>query len=97
MRITGLTDMRRNYRINGRVQGVGFRQFTAERARGLGLIGWVRNLPDGSVEAEAQGQQATLAEFEAYLRRGPQLSRVDSLVMSEIPELTVATSFDILR
>ncbi|HMV34328.1 MAG TPA: acylphosphatase [Turneriella sp.] len=89
--------MRRSYRVVGRVQGVGFRQFTAARAKELGLMGWVRNLPDGSVEAEAQGHEVTLADFEALLRRGPQLSRVDSLVVAELPEQPAMTGFEILR
>ena len=89
--------MRRSYRVVGRVQGVGFRQFTAARAKELGLMGWVRNLPDGSVEAEAQGREVTLADFEALLRRGPQLSRVDSLVVAELPEQQAMTGFEILR
>jgi len=89
--------MRRSYRVVGRVQGVGFRQFAAARAKALGLIGWVRNLPDGSVEAEAQGDETILTEFEALLRRGPQLSQVDSLVVAELPEQPAITGFEILR
>jgi acylphosphatase len=89
--------MRRHYRIEGRVQGVGFRQFTAASARKLGLSGWVRNLPDGSVEAEAQGSAVALKEFEALLRRGPQLSRVNSVVVAELPEQPASAGFEILR
>ncbi|MBL8034304.1 MAG: acylphosphatase [Leptospiraceae bacterium] len=71
--------MRRRYVVSGRVQGVGFRQFTAEQARRIGVAGWVRNLADGSVEAEAEGDEDILAQFEAVLRRGPALARVDAL------------------
>jgi acylphosphatase len=57
--------------ISGRVQGVGFRYFTARRARRLGLAGFVRNLPDGRVEVEALGDPGVLQEFVAALRQGP--------------------------
>ncbi len=69
--------MRRHYVVSGRVQGVGFRQFTAEKARALKLSGWVRNLPDGNVEAEEQGSGDQLQAFEEILHAGPVLSRVD--------------------
>lgn len=89
--------MRRSYRVKGRVQGVGFRQFTALRARELGLVGWVRNLPDGSVEAEAQGEEKALADFEKLLRRGPQLARVDLLEVAAQSEIKGAVGFNILH
>lgn len=78
--------MRRHYLVTGRVQGVGFRQFTAQRAQELQLSGWVRNLPDGNVEAEAQGALERLLLFEERLRQGPPLSRVENLTIREIPE-----------
>jgi acylphosphatase len=62
--------------IRGRVQGVGFRASTFEAARALGLAGWVRNLPDGAVEVEAEGDEARLHELELFLRQGPRMSRV---------------------
>ena len=56
----------------GRVQGVFFRAFTAAHARRLGLVGWVRNLPDGrTVEVVAEGGRAALDELLALLREGP--------------------------
>ena len=64
-------------RITGRVQLVMFRDFTARRARRLGLAGYVKNLSDGSVEAVAQGAPERLEQFAAALRRGSLLSRVD--------------------
>ena len=54
--------------VRGLVQGVGYRAFVSRRARELGLGGWVRNLPDGSVEAEAAGSEAALREFVTSLR-----------------------------
>jgi acylphosphatase len=88
-------DMRRSYRITGRVQGVGFRQFTAATARELQLAGWVRNLPDGSVEAEAQGSEAALAQFEKFLHRGPPFARVDQVETAPVEELAGAQGFEI--
>lgn len=76
--------MRRRYIVKGRVQGVGFRQFAAEKARALNVAGWVRNLPDGSVEAEAEAEQAALASFEGFLEKGPGFSRVTSLTKAEL-------------
>jgi acylphosphatase len=57
--------------VVGRVQGVGFRWFVCDQAAALGLIGWVRNAADGSVEVVAQGHQGALAALETALRRGP--------------------------
>jgi len=62
--------------VRGRVQGVGFRAATEETARGLGLGGWVRNLPDGEVEVEAAGPEDALRELAQFLRRGPRMARV---------------------
>jgi acylphosphatase len=50
---------------------VGFRYFTQRTAARLGLAGWVRNLPDGRVESEAQGSREVLISFESALRQGP--------------------------
>lgn len=63
-------------RVEGHVQGVGFRDFTRKRARALALRGYVRNLPDGSVEAAAEGPAEALEAFVCDLRRGPSGSRV---------------------
>lgn len=76
--------IRRRYTVKGRVQGVGFRQFAAEKARALGISGWVRNLPDGSVEAEAEAEAAVLLNFEKHLEKGPGFSRVVSLGKDEL-------------
>jgi acylphosphatase len=61
----------RQFTVSGRVQGVGFRFFVKEAARQEGLSGWVRNLPDGRVEALAEGDPEALDRFEQHLRRGP--------------------------
>lgn len=65
--------------VNGRVQGVGFRFFVLREARRLGLIGLVRNLPDGRVEVFAQGEREALSDLVARMERGPLFSRVDSV------------------
>jgi acylphosphatase len=62
--------------VTGRVQGVGFRAFVTRRAAELGLAGWVRNRPDGAVEAEAAGPEAALRAFVAALETGPRLAHV---------------------
>lgn len=65
--------------VSGRVQGVGFRWFTEREALKRGVLGYVRNLPDGRVEVWAQADAATLAEFRARLRQGPTAARVDEV------------------
>ena len=62
--------------VSGRVQGVGYRAFVARRAQELGLGGWVRNRPDGSVEAEAAGPEDALRAFVTALRAGPRMAVV---------------------
>ena len=71
--------------VSGRVQGVGFRYFTKQKANAIGLVGWTRNLPDGRVEIEAQGKPEHLHQFRLYLEEGPSLSRVDKVNFNEIP------------
>jgi acylphosphatase len=58
-------------RIEGMVQGVGFRYSTVRQARRLGLTGYVRNLPDGSVEVVAEGEEDLLKRLSSWLRQGP--------------------------
>jgi acylphosphatase len=65
--------------ISGRVQGVAFRFFAQHEARMLGLTGWVRNLYDGRVEVVAEGEEESLEQFLAELRKGPRLARVEKV------------------
>jgi acylphosphatase len=67
----------RGFRVSGRVQGVGFRQWTRKTAERLGLSGSVRNLPDGSVEVQAAGSAQGLRELEGALWDGPPAARVE--------------------
>lgn len=67
---------RAQIRVEGRVQGVFFRQSTVEMAQGLGLCGWVRNLPDGSVEAQFEGERSRIEQAVAWCRQGPPRANV---------------------
>ena len=69
----------RRYVASGRVQGVGFRYFAHATASREGLHGWVRNLPDGRVEAAAEGDADAMERFEQALRHGPRGARVEHL------------------
>jgi len=62
--------------IDGRVQGVSFRYHTVRRARDLGLTGYVRNEPDGTVSVVAEGQRSDLDELLSFLRSGPRAAVV---------------------
>lgn len=62
--------------ISGYVQGVGFRHFVRQRARKKGLTGWVRNLPDGRVEAVIQGEKEQIEHLIKDVRKGPMLAKV---------------------
>ncbi len=73
----------RRFEVFGRVQGVGYRFFVWRRASELGLRGWVRNRPDGSVEVLAGGEPELLDELGQQLARGPRWARVDRLEVSE--------------
>jgi len=85
-------------RVTGRVQGVFFRQSTADQARLLGLTGWVANQDDGSVKVEAQGQEEQLESLIIWCKKGPPSARVDDVevVWFEQTDLSYS-SFEILR
>jgi acylphosphatase len=74
-----VTDARARVVIRGRVQGVFFRVETAERARSLGLNGWVRNNRDGTVEAVFQGDRDRVESMLAWCRRGPAAASVENV------------------
>ena len=82
----------RRYVVRGRVQGVGFRFFVEREAQMLGIAGWVRNNPDGTVEVLAMGTREQLMGLRGRLRDGPRAARVDGVDESEarpIPGLAV--------
>ena len=79
--------------VRGDVQGVGFRWSTRARAQADGLDGFVRNLPDGSVEVEVEGSEAAVTELIARLSVGPFGSRVDTVEVSPLtPAATLGFS-----
>jgi acylphosphatase len=75
----------RRYFVSGTVQGVGFRYFAQGMAQQLRVSGYVRNLPDGRVEAYAVGTPAQLARFRAALERGPHGSSVSEVREESAP------------
>ena len=77
--------MKKRYhvRISGRVQGVFFRANTWKEARTLGLTGWVRNLPDGRMEALFEGEAAAAETMREWCRKGTPPARVDFLDIAE--------------
>lgn len=77
--------MKRFYlKITGRVQGVGYRCYTEDVAKRMNVTGWVRNMSDGRVEAEVQGDMKILEVFLLELRKGPILSRVNKIIQFEM-------------
>lgn len=68
-------------RVEGRVQGVGFRAFVEAHAVALGLVGWVRNRRDGSVEAVLQGPEGAVEELLELCREGPPGAAVTDIVL----------------
>ena len=79
----------RRWIVRGRVQGVAFRAFTRRAARELGVRGWVRNQPDGSVEIRVSGADTDLEQLLTRVRRGPVAARVE-----EIEETSLSTDDD---
>ena len=73
----------RRYVVAGRVQGVGFRYFTLAAAAREGILGWVRNTPDGRVEISAEGDALAIERFERSLRHGPPHARVERVDVDE--------------
>ena len=78
--MTGSEDKQRvHVRISGRVQGVFFRASAETEAKRLGLTGWVRNRPDGSVELVAEGAKTRLDDLLAWCRHGPPRAEVEDV------------------
>jgi acylphosphatase len=74
---------RRRVVVSGRVQGVFFRDSVRQRAEAAGVSGWVRNTPDGTVEAVFEGDPAPVDELVDYCRRGPSRAEVASVEVTE--------------
>ncbi|PTX59981.1 acylphosphatase [Melghirimyces profundicolus] len=74
---------RRHIMVHGRVQGVGFRHYTRKAALSIGVKGWVRNRPDGTVEIDAQGPASKMERFVEAVRKGSPASQVKRLETKE--------------
>ncbi len=89
-----------NYRvrllIQGRVQGVWFRETTRRTATSLGVKGWVRNLPDGRVEVVAEGPEDQVNKLVKWCHKGPPAAKVTSVEVQEEPWIGEFDSFEII-
>jgi acylphosphatase len=85
----------RRFLVRGRVQGVGFRWFVCDAAAREGVHGWVRNCPDGTVEALIEGDVEAVDRVEIALRRGPAGARVDDVDVDERTPTSRPTGFSI--
>jgi acylphosphatase len=81
--------------ISGVVQGVAFRQHTAQEAARLGVTGWVRNLPTGEVEGCFEGDDAAVTDLLRWCHTGPRLARVESVTATEEPHRGEFATFSI--
>jgi len=83
--------------ITGLVQGVAFRQSAAFEAERLGVAGWVKNLPDGRVEAEAEGERAKVEVFARWCEHGPRGAAVEWVDTTWGPATGLLRGFRIVR
>jgi acylphosphatase len=83
--------------VTGVVQGVGYRWFTRREAHRLGVRGWVRNRPDGSVQVLVQGEAGAVGQLEALLRQGPAGSRVENVLALAHATNETYGSFEVTR
>ena len=89
--------IRRHAIIQGRVQGVFFRMETMKEAQAHDVTGWVRNLPDGAVEAVFEGNKEKVETVLSWCRQGPPAARVDSVDITEEPYTGKLTGFSVTR
>ncbi|SDI73536.1 acylphosphatase [Alteribacillus bidgolensis] len=81
--------------VHGKVQGVGFRNFTLAEARKLGIKGWVRNKANGTVEIEAEGTEKKMGHFLDSIAEGSKFSKVQNLDISEIDAVQHKGTFEV--
>ena len=81
--------------ITGRVQGVWYRASAQQAGQERGLTGWVRNLPDGAVEAVAEGPREKLQDFISWCHEGPPAARVDHIDVEWLPATGEFGTFDV--
>jgi acylphosphatase len=89
--------IRRHAVVSGTVQGVGFRYWTARKADGLALVGYARNLFDGTVEVEAEGTPDAVDSLLQCLRNGPPSATVTDVAVREVPTHGEDGRFEILH
>jgi acylphosphatase len=87
--------IRVHVRVHGRVQGVYYRATAQEEAQRLGLVGWVRNRADGTVEAVAEGEDAVVESFLVWCRRGPERAHVDDVEVERLEPLGTEKEFTV--
>ena len=93
MATVGFDMVRLRVRVHGRVQGVSYRESTRAEARRLGVVGWIRNQPDGSVELEAEGPDDAVQALLAWCQHGPPAARVTGAEAEPLTPLAVETTF----
>jgi acylphosphatase len=81
--------------VSGRVQGVSYRASTRTEARRLGLVGWVKNRSDGSVELEAEGSDDMVAALIQWCHQGPPAARVARVAVDELAPIGSEREFEI--
>ncbi len=83
--------------ISGRVQGVSYRASTASEARRIGVVGYIRNRSDGTVELEAEGPEDKISGLIAWCEQGPPSAEVTSVVVDDQPAKGIETTFSVTR
>ena len=89
--------IRHGGRFMGRVQGVGFRVFVQSVAEELGFTGWVKNMPDGSVVMEAQGDEARFAELKERIQAGNGVCKVEHMTFEFCKNVDVEKGFEVRK
>lgn len=92
-----MADKRISYKVDGEVQGVNFRQYTAQQAKEVGATGFVKNASDGTVTGEAQGTYETINKFVGHLNKGPPAASVTGVEHSEIENKEGEAGFKVKR
>ena len=95
--MTGIDQVRAHVLVEGRVQGVFFRECTRRMAQSLGITGWVRNRPDGRVEALFEGPRLAVERSVDFMREGPEYARVDEIIVEYGDATGEFTAFVIVR
>ncbi|KAF2025406.1 Acylphosphatase [Setomelanomma holmii] len=89
------SNTRISYKVDGKVQGVCFRDHTQTIAKRIGVTGYVTNASDGTVKGEAQGSSDAIKQFLEHINEGPSAARVTGVEHSEISTKSGESSFDV--